>query len=558
MKETFPPILLSVQSLSIRFAAQKFEAVKSVNFELNKGETLAVVGESGSGKSLIALSLMGLQPKNAILSGDIFWHTENKSVAVLNFENKEWQHVRGRDFGMIFQEPMTALNPLISIGNQIAECISRHQNCTTKIAKNLALQWIEKVQIPTPKKTYNRYPHQLSGGQKQRVMIAMAMCNKPAVLIADEATTALDATVQNEVVQLMKNLQKETNTALIFITHDLALAANIADTILVMQKGELIEMGAANAVLKNPQMPYTQALLSCRPTVKSKGKKLPIIADFLNGNSILQPIEKQNTTKNEELLRVENLNIWYPEKVNLWGKTTQHFKAVNDVSFSIAKGETLGLVGESGCGKSTIGKSLMGLVSIHSGDIFFENKKINTHHTADWNTLRQDIQLIFQDPYASLNPRHTIEEIITEPLKINRSKNAIDFTKEAARLLSLVQLPTIAAKLYPHQFSGGQRQRIGIARALATQPKLLICDESVSALDVSIQAQILNLLQDLQSQLFLSYLFISHDLSVVHYIADKILVMQHGKIVESGTANDILLSPQNPYTQQLIGAMPVF
>jgi len=553
-----PNTLLSVTDLKISFpAAQHFEAVKGISFALQKGATLAIVGESGSGKSLIALSMMGLQAKEALIQGQICLQQEHEPTNLVSLGQKVWQEYRGQVFGMIFQEPMTALNPVISVGKQLQECIAQHQALNPRAAKAKALEWIEKVKLPQPEHIYFRFPHQLSGGQKQRIMIAMAMCNRPQILLADEPTTALDATVQQDIVGLMKELQQENETAMIFITHDLALAAQMADQILVMRQGECVEYGPAQEILQNPQEKYTQALLSCRPHQGNKGKKLPVIADFIAGKSttetVAQPIL---TAKDEAILRIQDLHVWYPEGKSLFGTSTHFFKAINGISFDLKKGETIGLVGESGCGKSTIGKSLMGLAPIRSGTILLENQNIAGFKNNQWNSVRKKMQLVFQDPYASLNPRRTAGEIITEPILIHQLRKGKNLHLEAERLLDLVQLPKAAAHRYPHQFSGGQRQRLGIARALALEAEILICDESVSALDVSVQAQILNLLKELQYELGLSYLFISHDLSVVHYMADQILVMHQGLIVERGTATDILQHPQMPYTQKLIAAMP--
>lgn len=550
--------LLSVADLKISFpAAQNFEAVKGVTFQLEKGNTLAIVGESGSGKSLIALTMMGLQTKDAEIKGQYHLHLNEKEIALENLGQSEWQQYRGNVFGMIFQEPMSALNPVICVGKQIQECIAQHQNLSPKMAKAKAIEWIEKVKLPKPENLYYRFPHQLSGGQKQRIMIAMAMCNRPQLLLADEPTTALDATVQQDVVALMKDLQQENDTAMMFITHDLALAAQMADHIMVMHQGKCVEYGTANEILNHPKEKYTQALLSCRPNIENKGKKLLVIADFVAGNYAEEALPEATKQQNmEAILKVEDLHIWYPEGKNLFGKSTHFFKAVNGVSFELRKGETIGLVGESGCGKSTIGKSLMGLAPIRSGKILLQNQDIAGFRNSQWNAVRKKMQLVFQDPYASLNPRRTIAEIITEPIIIHQLGNGKNLQLEAERLLNLVQLTKDAANRYPHQFSGGQRQRIGIARALALEAEILICDESVSALDVSVQAQILNLLKDLQRELGLSYLFISHDLSVVHYMADQILVMQKGEIVERGTADDILLHSKEAYTQKLIAAMP--
>ncbi|MEO6834059.1 MAG: ABC transporter ATP-binding protein, partial [Chitinophagaceae bacterium] len=424
-------------------------------------------------------------------------------------------------------------------------------------AKALTLEWLEKVKLPTPKKLYHRYPHQISGGQKQRVVIAMAMCSHPTILLADEPTTALDVTVQKEVLQLMKSLQEEMGMAMIFITHDLALAAELADEVLVLYKGAMMEYGSAKEVLQNPQNNYTKALLSCRPGADSKGKRLPIVSDFLEGNTTpgMRPNPKISISK-VPLLKVRNLRVWFPSETNFLGTPTHFLRAVEDVSFDLFAGEILGLVGESGCGKSTISRTLMGLQNPESGNMFFEGKDLAHLNPVEWRKLRRDVQMIFQDPYSSLNPRLTIGQMLMEPLKVHGIVPSREVATEAARLLDLVQLPTSSLHRYPHEFSGGQRQRIGIARALALRPKLILCDESVSALDISVQAQILNLLKDLQAEFRLSYLFISHDLNVVHYIADRVLVMQQGKVVERGTAEEVLRHPTHPYTKKLVAAVP--
>jgi peptide/nickel transport system ATP-binding protein len=549
--------LLSTSGLHLSFpAANNFEAVKDISFELEKGKTLAIVGESGSGKSLIALTVIGLAPKSAQVSGTINLNTDEGNIVLSSLNPKDWQQYRGSFIGMIFQEPMSALNPVQCVGKQIQECIALHQKLSSRKAKAISIEWIKKVKIADPERVYYRFPHQLSGGQKQRIMIAMAMCNHPKLLLADEPTTALDVTVQQEIVALMKELQAETQTAMIFISHDLALAAEIADDILVMNKGTCIEYGAAPEVLFRPKENYTKALLSCRPNIDNKGKKLPVVSDYLSAIYTQEDLPLAADLGREELLKVEQLNVWYPEGKNLLGKTTQFFKAVNGVSFGLKKGATIGLVGESGCGKSSIGKSLIGLAPIQSGKILFNDQNLAELKGKEWDAARKRMQLVFQDPFASLNPRRTIAEIITEPLIIHHLGKGKSVQHEAEKLLGMVQLPKDAANRYPHQFSGGQRQRISIARALALQPQVLICDESVSALDVSVQAQILNLLKELQYELGLSYLFISHDLSVVHYMSDQILVMQQGEIVEQGTADDILLRPKEAYTKQLIAAMP--
>lgn len=554
-------LTLSVENLSVTFPGDvEFTAVNDVSFSLEKGKTLAIVGESGSGKSLTALALIGLLPKSALAKGYIQLYTGDQSFNLSGIPDKKtWQGIRGQYAGMVFQEPMSSLNPVMTIGKQLRECIQTHQTISKSEAKQLAIDWLDKVQLPAPAKLYDRYPHQLSGGQKQRVMIAMAVCNHPVLLIADEPTTALDVTVQKEIMLLMRELQQEQDMAMIFITHDLALASETADEIMVMYKGQVVEHGEASNILHHPQHVYTQALLACRPDVGNKGKRLPVIADFMEqpGNTTSKQLERvADTLAAETILEVNNLQVWFTEHENWLGKPTFYFKAVNNVSFNLKKGEVLGLVGESGCGKSTLSRSLIGLIPVQQGQILFKGKDLATIPQGEWRQVRRQIQMIFQDPYASLNPRMTIGDILAEPMRVHGLAHGKEIQKEVKRLLDIVHLPEDSYKRYPHQFSGGQRQRIGIARALALKPELLICDESVSALDVSIQAQILNLLKELQSEFQLSYLFISHDLSVVYYISDRVMVMQSGKIVETDTAEKILLSPEEAYTRELIDAMP--
>lgn len=548
--------ILSVSNLRISFGVQQtFTAVDDISFSIEKGKTLAIVGESGSGKSLTALSLMGLLPPNATVSGKIELTTKEAGFEIN--ENTSWGQVRGEKMGMVFQEPMSSLNPVMTIGRQIMETILQHQQLNEKQAKALAVSWLVKVQLPQPEKIYERYPHQLSGGQKQRVMIAMAMCNNPALLIADEPTTALDVTVQKEVIELMAGLQNDYGTAMIFITHDLALAAQIADDVMVMQKGKAVEQGCAKEVLVHPWHPYTQALLACRPSPQHKGRPLPVVADFMSATQGKRTEALYDTVNpGRKILEANNLRVWFAVETNWLGKTTQYFKAVDGVSFELRRGEVLGLVGESGCGKSTLGRTLIGLLPVYEGQVKFDGKNIADYNQRDWRNIRKEIQLIFQDPYASLNPRMSIGDMLMEPLAVHNIVPRRERRKEALRLLDMVQLPADSMQRYPHQFSGGQRQRLGIARALAVKPQVLICDESVSALDVSVQAQILNLLKDLQREFNLSYLFISHDLNVVHYISDRVMVMQSGKIVEAGTAEQVLKNPADEYTKRLIKAMP--
>lgn len=535
--------ILSVSGLTISFgnAADAFIAVKNISFNIAPNRTLAIVGESGSGKSLTALALMNLLPATAEVSGNIIFGMEDVK--------------RGKDVAMIFQEPMSALNPVMKIGRQLTECILCHQPVSKQQAKVMAAQWLQKVQLSPA--LYHRYPHQLSGGQKQRVMIAMAMCNHPALLIADEPTTALDVTVQKEILALIHQLQTEQGTAMIFITHDLGLASETADDIMVMLKGEVVEYGNVQKVLHQPSHPYTKALLECRPTTDKKGKVLPIVSDFLsNTNPSTKNLPLALPSANV-LLQVNNLKVWFGENENWRGKPRSWFRAVDEVSFELKHGESLGLVGESGCGKSTLSRSLMGLLPVTAGQILFDGKDLANISEAAWKQVRSKMQMIFQDPFASLNPRITVGDMLKEVMAVHNIVPAKDLNDEVQHLLNIVHLPAGSQGRYPHQFSGGQRQRLGIARALALKPQILICDESVSALDVSVQAQVLNLLKELQHELNLSYLFISHDLAVVHYMCDRVMVMQAGKIVESGEATEILSTPQNPYTQKLVAAIPI-
>lgn len=506
---------LSVRQLSIRFEGpQPFRAVQDISFDMAAGKTLALIGQSGSGKSVTSLALMGLLPANARVEGSM----RLEGAGELNgLQERDWQAIRGRSVGMVFQEPMTALNPVKTCGYQLIESIRAHSDLSTKEARALALQWFEKVKLPQPARLLRRYPHQLSGGQKQRVMIAMAMCHHPTLLIADEPTTALDVTVQQEIIQLMKSLQQEYGTSILFITHDLALARTIADDYLVMEKGRLTNT-----------FPHTRAV-AVAP----------------------EPADQQ-----QPLLAVKDLNIRYTEEINWLGKTTKSFTAVDQVSFALYPGETLGLVGESGCGKSTLSRSILGLQQVTSGHIYFEGQDITKFDASQWRKLRKDIQIIFQDPYASLNQRITIGAALAEPLLVHGLAKGKNVDKLVEELLEMVALPAEARHKYPHEFSGGQRQRICIARALAVRPRLVICDESVSALDVTIQEQILELLARLQQEMGLTYLFITHDLTVVKRISNRIMVMQQGKIVEEGPTDTVLNHPREAYTQRLLRAVP--
>ena len=465
---------------------------------------------------------------------------------------------------MIFQEPMTSLNPVFTCGDQVAESLQLHKRISFREAKQQAIEWFRKVKLPEPEKVFSKYPHQLSGGQKQRVMIAMAMCCRPSLLICDEPTTALDVTVQKNILQLIKELQEEQKMGVIFITHDLGVVSEIADKITVMYKGEIVETNSVKEIFTNPHHPYTKGLLACRPVFHKKGERLPVVSDFLEKNvsETAASNQKQETRhiekeKTEILLRVNNLSVWFPVKKNLLGKSLSFTKAVDDVSFEVIKGETLGLVGESGCGKTTLGRTLLRLIEPTSGSIIYNGTDLTKKTINEIKPLRKDIQLIFQDPYSSLNPRLTIGSAINEPLKVHEQfKNEKQQKEKVIDLLEKVNLDRKHFNRYPHEFSGGQRQRIVIARALALNPSFIICDEPVSALDVSVQAQVLNLLNDIKKEFGFTTIFISHDLAVVRYISDRIMVMHKGKIVEQGTADDVYYHPKNDYTKNLIGSIP--
>ena len=587
------PSLLSIQNLSIQFSneGEKTIAVKNISIDIKKGELVAIVGESGSGKSVTALSLLQLLPAQATVTGKtLFYRREKQPAELIRLTDEGINEIRGKDVAMIFQEPMTSLNPVFTCGSQVIEAIQLHEKVSKKIARQKTIALFEKVKLPDPAAIINRYPHELSGGQKQRVMIAMAISCNPTLLIADEPTTALDVTVQKTILELIKELQQQNNMGVILITHDLGVVADIADKIVVMYKGEIVEQGTAKEVLQSPQHPYTKALLACRPSGKLKGERLPVVSDFIgekgNGQWAMGneqeaisrgQIEKnesnkiQNTTEqlkesgtpstiNDQLptvLTVENLKVYFPVKKKIFGKATQFFKAVDDVSFEVMQGETVGLVGESGCGKTTLGRTILHLIQPTEGKIYLEGKDITQIKSSALRSMRKDLQIVFQDPYGSLNPRITIGSAILEPLKVHGVLDNTNQRKEKViELLQKVNLLPDHFNRYPHQFSGGQRQRICIARALALNPSFLIFDESVSALDVSVQAQVLNLLNDLKAAFGFTSIFISHDLSVVRYVSDRILVMHKGKIVEQGDAEQIYHHPQNEYTQKLIAAIP--
>ncbi len=579
-------LLLDIKNLEVEFATEEsvVKAVKGINVELFQGETLGIVGESGSGKSVSMLSIMQLveTPPGKITNGSIVYHSENKpAVDLLQLSEKEMQAYRGNEIAMIFQEPMTSLNPVFRCGAQVDEAILLHQKVSAAEAKSRTLELFKQVQLPDPERIYNAYPHQISGGQKQRVMIAMAMSCNPNILIADEPTTALDVTVQQSILKLMADLKEEMNASIIFITHDLGVIAEIADKVAVMFRGKIVEFGSIDQIFNNPQHPYTESLLACRPSLDYRLKRLPVVSDFMEVKTLESGIDeitrKDDSIKRElnlvsaeemnhridrlqqqkPILEVNNLSTWFPKKKNFFGKPISFVKAVDDVSFKVYPGETLGLVGESGCGKTTLGRTILKLQTAHSGEVIFDGKNLLNLSKEALIDIRKDIQIIFQDPYSSLNPRMTIGQAIMEPMQVHKIyENDINRKEWVNNLLETVGLNPAHFNRYPHEFSGGQRQRICIARALALKPKFIVCDESVSALDVSVQAQVLNLLLDLREQFNLSYIFISHDLSVVKFMSDRMLVMLNGKIVEEGVADDIYVNQKSEYTRKLIQAIP--
>lgn len=577
-------ILLEVKNLTTEFSTEEgnVKAVKGISFTLNRGETIGIVGESGSGKSVTSLSIMRLipDPPGRVTSGEIIYHHKDHGpIDLLKLSEKEMRKYRGNEVSMIFQEPMTSLNPVYTCGDQVMEAIRLHQKKNKEEAKALTIELFEKVKLPTPERIFKAYPHQISGGQKQRVMIAMAMSCNPGILIADEPTTALDVTVQDTILDLMRDLRDEIETSIIFITHDLGVIAEIADRVIVMYKGDIVEEGKIYDIFSNPQHPYTKGLLACRPPLDVRYSKLPTIVDFMsvdeNGKmvelesdmqkvihdvTISTEVTKQRMAdleKQEPVLQIKNLCTWFPSKKNFFGKPLEYVKAVNDVTFDVYPGETLGLVGESGCGKTTMGRTILRLVEAHSGEIIYKGRNILELDQKEMKLLREEMQIIFQDPYSSLNPRMTIGGAIMEPMQVHGIlANDTERKARVIELLETVGLPGAHFSRYPHEFSGGQRQRICIARALALNPKFIICDESVSALDVSVQAQVLNLLIKLREEFKFTYIFISHDLSVVKFMSDRMIVMNQGQIEEMGVADDIYNNPQREYTQKLISAIP--
>ena len=548
--------ILKVEDLEI--AAGNLPLVKNLSFSLLKGKTLGIVGESGSGKSLTSLAIMGLLPKSLKVSGNIIYGKKK----LLQVKEDEYSTLRGKDIAMIFQEPMTALNPTMKCGKQVMEIMLRHLNISKEEAKTRTLQLFKKVELPRPEAIIDSYPHQISGGQKQRVMIAMAIACKPKILIADEPTTALDATVQHGILKLLNNLRDEYGMGMIFISHDLGVVRYVADDILVMYKGETMEYGSADKVFHHPENPYSKGLLACKPGSDTAFERLPVVSDFLEGR---RPKVKLKTSEGKKrkaeqlmakkpLLKVKNVNKFFKSKEGFFGKTNT-VAALQKVELNIYPGETLGLVGESGSGKTTLGRILCGLEKASEGQVFYKGKDIGKAGTSQWRDLHREIQIIFQDPFSSLNPRIKIGDAIVEAMGLRKDIKGKDRKKEACTLLEKVGLSAEQYNRYPHEFSGGQRQRIGIARALAVKPKFIVCDESVSALDVSVQAQVLNLLNDLKDEFDFTYLFISHDLSVVKYFSDRIVVLKNGELVEEGLSDELYDNPKTEYTQKLIASM---
>ena len=555
--------LLSIQSLEISFKKEGIysSVIKNISYDLQHNEILGIVGESGSGKSVSSLAIMGLLPATISKISDGTINFDSKSVGDLS--EKELQQLRGNQIAMIFQEPMSSLNPSLKCGFQVQEILLQHTDLSTSETKRETLSLFEKVKLPDPEIVFDKYPHEISGGQKQRVMIAMAIACKPQLLIADEPTTALDVTVQKEIIQLLKDIQQETGMSIIFISHDLSLVSAIAHRVVVMYQGEIVEQGEVKQIFKNPQHNYTKALIASRPSLYFRLKRLPTIQDFLEDSINTEVVTQEDRTRfhhklysQTPILEVINVEKEYFSTAGFFGKKSG-FKAVNDVSFKLYEGETLGLVGESGCGKSTLGNAILQLDKATSGQIVYRGQDITKLGAKEIKKLRKDIQIIFQDPYSSLNPRIPIGKAIMEPMKVHGLHK--DDKERKAKTIEILERVGLGAEYfnrYPHEFSGGQRQRIGIARTIALQPKLIVCDESVSALDISVQAQVLNLLNELKENFGFTYIFISHDLAVVKYMSDQVLVMNQGRIEEIADADALYANPQKEYTKMLIEAIP--
>ena len=580
--------ILEVNNLTVAFGGRT--VVEGVGYSLGRGRTLGIVGESGSGKSVSSLALMGLLPKQASVTGSALlgseeWRVESGKQAdapieLLTLDEEGFRHIRGQRISMIFQEPMTSLNLVQKCGAQVLEMLNAHQNNQNSqnppiTPKDRVINLFREVLLPRPEKIFDSYPHELSGGQKQRVMIAMALINNPDIIIADEPTTALDVTVQRTILDLLKQLQQKHGISIIFISHDLGVIGQVADDIMVMYRGHVVEQGPAAQILHHPQQPYTKGLLACRPPLDIKPRRLPTVEEYLGAESGEWKVESDSaetcastlSTLNSQLstlISVRDLDVTYTLKRSILGRPLQTLKGVDGISFDIREGETLGLVGESGCGKTTLGRALLRLMDHSSGSISYRGRSLDTLSAKEMRALRPKLQIIFQDPYSSLNPRITIGEAIAEPLKVhqkilnnqNTQNTPITPKETVLTLMQQVGLDPDWYDRYPHELSGGQRQRVCIARALILKPELVVCDESVSALDVSVQAQVINLLNDLKEHYHYTYLFITHDLAVAHYISDRIMVMQRGRIVESGTADEVFTNPQTDYTRTLLDAIP--
>ncbi|MCF8234096.1 MAG: ABC transporter ATP-binding protein [Bacteroidales bacterium] len=564
--------LLEIKNLKVEFKSEEgmLEAVKGINFQLKQGEILGIVGESGSGKSVTALSVLRLiAPPGKITSGSVHFQKNGKTVDLLQIPEKKIRNIRGNDISMIFQEPMSSLNPVYKCGRQVTEAIRQHIEISGGQAKQLAVDLFDQLQLPRPESIFRSYPHELSGGQKQRVMIAMAMGCNPDILIADEPTTALDVTIQKSILEQLRQLRKDFDMSVLFISHDLGVVRQIADRVIVMYEGEIVEEGDVESVFQNPRHSYTKGLLACRPQQDRHLKRLPVVQDFLKEsrspidfiNKLKIPKEeirkhRQALYKNPVILSVEDMKTYFSGDRHLFGKS-EVIKAVDGVSFEIYQGETLGLVGESGCGKTTLGRSILQLIPSTAGKVIYDNKMLTQNRKKQLKAYRKDLQIVFQDPFSSLNPRITAGSAIEEPMRVYKLHgSARERRSKTMELLGTVGLKKEHYRRYPHEFSGGQRQRICIARALAVEPRFIICDESVSALDVSIQANILNLLNKLKKEFGLTFIFISHDLSVVRFMSDRIAVMKDGKIVELNDADQIYEHPQKEYTRKLINAIP--
>lgn len=572
--------LIDIKNLKISFQNDQtvFTAVHNSSFSIKKAEIVAIVGESGSGKSVSSLAMMGLLPKKTLLEGSILYHEGDETNDLLKINQNHNNHFRGKKIAMIFQEPMSSLNPVMRCGKQMLEALRLHKSLNSSEEKSETIRLFKAVELPDPERVFNAYPHELSGGQRQRVMIAMAIASEPELLIADEPTTALDVTVQKNILHLLKKLQAATGMSILFITHDLGVVAELADRVLVMHKGHIVEQGPTYQIFNDAKHPYTKGLLACRPPLEKNYKKLAAVSDFLSidssGNFVEQQLtenweesllwkadeQKKHREKiysNDALLEIKNLHTSFVSKSGFFNQNKKEIQAVNNVSFSLFPGETLGLVGESGCGKSTLGRTILRLIAQKSGEIIYKGKDISKLSKNEMKSLRSELQIIFQDPYASLNPRMTVGQCLVEAMENHHVlSNANERKERAYELLEQVGLSSFHYDHFPHEFSGGQRQRVGIARAIATNPKFIICDESVSALDVSVQAQVLNLLNELKERYQLSYLFISHDMSVVKFMSDRMIVMNKGKVEESGTPEAIFSNPKSEYTKKLIAAIP--